>query len=729
MMKNFKKYFTFFLAVMCTSFVFPQEEEVEEVVVISSKVPVVLSEVIGSVNLITQEDIEERLVNDMSEIFDTTVGVSVNTDTAYDRYFDDGISIRGLGGTRVNIFVDGIRISDAYTGYGRDVVDTELLKKVEILKGPSSALYGSDGLAGAVSYITKDPKDYVDDGSFGVASYGYYGNNEHSKISILGGFASSAMQALIMGTIRDMSESSLHDESIQSPNPMNGEGESIFSKFIFSITENIDLLITTDLQSWSQDWDLQTDLGMSFFPSIAQTTESTGDDEGSRERADFSINVKNGSSLFDQASIKFFSQDTEQKQITNQSKALFTMGFAGPPSPIIVFKDYQFNQKIEGFSFEMNKSIALTSGAVHDLVVGATQEVLSSQRYRNAFERNLITGVVNTTVDGEIYPGKTFPDTDTTRTGFFVNDRITLNESTVASLGLRFDSHELEPKVDALYQSTAVSTDVVSIDDSETSLKAGILHDINDSASVFLQYAEGFRSPDYESANLSFTNFAFGYAILTSPDLESETSKGYEIGLRGDLESARWSIAYYNNEYENFIGSTFAGFNPMTGMTLFRYANLDELKIQGIEVNFDASLSDNIDLKVGFNGSNGEQNDENYISIDPPQTIVALGYTSNDNKARLSGVATLNGESTDDLPSACGRSGDPCLTLPNSTILDLFFTYKLSENIKFNLAAKNVSDEKFWNWSTVNGLPTTATNLDLLMQPGRNYSATIRLSF
>ena len=146
-----------------------------------------------------------------------------------------------------------------------------------------------------------------------MASYGYYGNNEHSKISILGGFASSAMQALIMGTIRDMSESSLHDDSIQSPNPMNGEGESIFSKFIFSITENIDLLITTDLQSWSQDWDLQTDLGMSFFPSIAQTTESTGDDEGSRERADFSINVKNGSSLFDQASIKFFSQDTEQK--------------------------------------------------------------------------------------------------------------------------------------------------------------------------------------------------------------------------------------------------------------------------------------------------------------------------------------------------------------------------------------------------------------------------------
>ena len=39
------------------------------------------------------------------------------------------------------------------------MVDTGLIKKVAILKGPSSALYGSDELAGVVSYMTKDPAD------------------------------------------------------------------------------------------------------------------------------------------------------------------------------------------------------------------------------------------------------------------------------------------------------------------------------------------------------------------------------------------------------------------------------------------------------------------------------------------------------------------------------------------------------------------------------------------
>ena len=100
----------------------------------------------------------------MQDLLATTVGVSVNRRQAYGRTYNDGISIRGLGGKRVNILIDGIRIADAYTGYGRDVVDMGLLKRVEILKGPSSALYGSDGLAGVVSYVTKDPEDLATEG-------------------------------------------------------------------------------------------------------------------------------------------------------------------------------------------------------------------------------------------------------------------------------------------------------------------------------------------------------------------------------------------------------------------------------------------------------------------------------------------------------------------------------------------------------------------------------------
>jgi hemoglobin/transferrin/lactoferrin receptor protein len=62
-----------------------------------------------------------------------------------------------------------VRVPDGYAfgaqNMGRgDYVDLDTLKSVEIVRGPASALYGSDGLAGSVSYFTKDPSDLLKDG-------------------------------------------------------------------------------------------------------------------------------------------------------------------------------------------------------------------------------------------------------------------------------------------------------------------------------------------------------------------------------------------------------------------------------------------------------------------------------------------------------------------------------------------------------------------------------------
>ena len=67
------------------------------------------------------------------------------------------------------IQVDGVRVPHGFSfgaqNVGRgDYVDLGLIKSVEILRGPSSALYGSDGLAGAVSFITADPSDFLESG-------------------------------------------------------------------------------------------------------------------------------------------------------------------------------------------------------------------------------------------------------------------------------------------------------------------------------------------------------------------------------------------------------------------------------------------------------------------------------------------------------------------------------------------------------------------------------------
>ena len=276
------------------------EDEVQEVVVISSKYPVPLEEVVGSVDAISVEDLETRMVSDMSDMLDKTIGVSVSKRNVSGRAYNDGISIRGLGGKRVNILIDGIRVAEAYTGYGRDVVDVDLLKRVEILKGPSSALYGSDGLAGVVSYLTKDASDLAEIGqNYFELSGGIDSDNFQKRISALGAVVGETSEAIFQYTNRTMKEMNLHDGAKVDPNPFNGEQDSFFGKFKFLVSDMVDLVLTLDSQNWSGDLSLNSELGMGGFPVMYLTTSSLGQDEGSRDRLSFTVNFSENSAAYD----------------------------------------------------------------------------------------------------------------------------------------------------------------------------------------------------------------------------------------------------------------------------------------------------------------------------------------------------------------------------------------------------------------------------------------------
>ena len=120
-MDLYKLFKVSFLGIILSFSISASEDEVQEVVVISSKYPVPLQEVVGSVDSISLEDMETRMVSDLADILDKTIGVSVSKSNTSGRAYNEGISIRGLGGKRVNILIDGIRVADAYTGYGRDL--------------------------------------------------------------------------------------------------------------------------------------------------------------------------------------------------------------------------------------------------------------------------------------------------------------------------------------------------------------------------------------------------------------------------------------------------------------------------------------------------------------------------------------------------------------------------------------------------------------------------------
>ena len=700
-------------------------DQIEEIVVIANKYPVPASEVVGSVDSILRAEIETRLVNDLSDLLDKTIGVSVPRSNSYGRSYDEGISIRGLGGKRVNILVDGVRVADSYTGYGRDVVEVDLLQRVEVLKGPSSALYGSDGLAGAVAYTTKDPSDLAEIGEqyFSITS-SYDQSSENRKVGLLGATSNELFEALLQVTVRQLSELDLHNDAKLALNPLDGRQSSVFGKIKIDLSDSVDVSFTADLQAWEGQWILTSDEGMSYFPATVSTVSSLGDDEGNRHRFAGSLNFSQGLGFFDTGTVSIFWQETDQKQITSRQKTAYSMG---PPTALMEYRDYQFNQSIKGVSVNLFKKTNFF-GKPNNIIYGFEFESSEASRPRVRYEENLVTGSKETFLGGEFFPSKTFPDTEVERTAIFFNDVIEFNSRTSVSFGMRYDGYQLTPKSDALYEINAPSgNELLRIDDSNVSLKLGVIRDLSENVSAFAQYAEGFRSPDYESANLSFLNQAYRYAVESPPGLDSETSEGLEIGFRGSLYNVAWSLAFYDNGYEDFIDTEVVR-RTAQGISIYQYKNLSSVDIQGFEFNLEANLTENLKASFAFNVAEGEEEDgSELLSVDPREALLGVVWNSLDQRLTLSGYASAVGGSPDNLPPSCGRSGsNPLHQLSGLVTYDVYASYQLLSNFKVKLAVRNLTDKAHWNWASVRGKSASDPNLDLFMEPGRNISVSFK---
>ena len=181
-----------------------EAQNTEEIVVVASRIPTIASEVIGSVTSINNKQLQVQMIDGLEQLVRYVPGVSAHKESQYGRSLTEDVHIRGIQGGAI-FLIDGVRISDSYVGYGRDTVDTDLLKKVEILKGPSSVEYGSDGLAGTIAYFTKDPSDLASlDNPYTSVSAGYDNANNQEKFNFLSAYVSDDFEMLIQLVERNL---------------------------------------------------------------------------------------------------------------------------------------------------------------------------------------------------------------------------------------------------------------------------------------------------------------------------------------------------------------------------------------------------------------------------------------------------------------------------------------------------------------------------------------------
>lgn len=105
-----------------------------------------------SISVIDRDTLDRHQVRDIQDMVRYEPGISVDRQTSLTNPFGqlNSFNIRGVGGNRVQILVDGARVQERITDGSRDFVDPFNMKSVEITRGPNSVLWGADALGGVV---------------------------------------------------------------------------------------------------------------------------------------------------------------------------------------------------------------------------------------------------------------------------------------------------------------------------------------------------------------------------------------------------------------------------------------------------------------------------------------------------------------------------------------------------------------------------------------------------
>jgi iron complex outermembrane recepter protein len=138
----------------------PLRQECDEIVVTATRSERPTEDIPAAVSAVTEETLKDLPLLGPKEAFSGLAGVQSETKNGG---YDTRLIIRGAGlkaryGVReIMILLDGVPITDPDGMSRLDFVDTQLIERIDIVRGPNSTLYGANAAGGVVNIITRNP--------------------------------------------------------------------------------------------------------------------------------------------------------------------------------------------------------------------------------------------------------------------------------------------------------------------------------------------------------------------------------------------------------------------------------------------------------------------------------------------------------------------------------------------------------------------------------------------
>ena len=636
------------------------------------------------------------------------------------------------------MLVDGIRQPRSYingsNAFGRDNVSLGLLKRIELVRGPASVLYGSDGLAGLVNFITHEPADFLAGAGEeqrslgGRIAAGWSGDDDGLTLSAtVAGQARDTAQWLLTGTAhRDHgldSKGSNDSANIDrtTPNPQTNRDGSVLGKVVLRPDARQKHVLALEHAQRRSDTEL---LSSRAKPPLIASSVVGEDAEQTVRRNRISWDARYA---LDAAWADEVRTLVGWQRSTAQDDGRTLRNDGG-----VRLRDTSYQERALQAGVQASKTLPVSAHWLQRLTVGMDFVRTEVTSWSDGFDPPPLPVYL---------PRKYFPDTRETSTALYVQDEF-VSDRWIITPGVRLEHFSLDADSGNGY-SPPSPTPATSLSGSNASPKLGLLYRATPQWSLFGSYASGFRAPNAAQVNGFYENptpttFA---RLLSNPDLKPETSRNIELGVRGRLERASLEAAVFSGRFKDLIvdkkslGGTGVAGDPL----IFQSVNVDNATIRGFELkghlDWGRLAGGRVSTPFAYGQARGKDKATGLPlnSIDPAKLALGLMYERAQWTWRLD-ATHHRAKREDDLESPyLARPVTPPrvrqFTVPSSTTLDLYAQWRIRRDLRANFAIGNLTDRKYWRWSDVQGLAADSAVIDAYSQPGRHVLVSMVMDF
>lgn len=538
------------------------------VVVTATRTEAELEDVPSSVTVITKEEIRAKAAEKLKDIIRFDSGITFTRTRGR-----DFPSIRGMDRRHTLILVDGKRLSGEAEGdFELDRITLEDVERIEIVKGPASALYGTDALGGVINIITKRPHKVTLEFT---PHYGVFdgGGGEHKNLSAY----------LSSGTI---------------------------GKFNFSLSGTY---LSTNPHLTSRQTTLQGDMERKSL----------------HLKAGYELD-RYTTLIFDGAYLK---EDNEERvrSATNVLQSDINDTYRYDLSLGVLRRTPDIEYFIRGYLSVYDKDYenrTLSTGRLNSFdPLQRTIPVAEAKITKELFRNHLVTA-------GGEYRHESFKGTRIqTGEGAFTEMR---EGVTAAGSEAKINYWAVYLQDEWAVSERLIVIPALRYDDSDTfesevSPKLGVTFKILPGLRLKASYGHGFKSPTPSELYIAFRHAGARYLIAGNPALEPEKSDSYELAIEGERGIVSARLGYFYNDVQDLIESVEVVPAPAgtpAGWRAFAYDNIASAKIQGVEAELGLSLTRELFLKAGYTYVEAKDEERNRrLLMRPKHKIVTkLGY-------------------------------------------------------------------------------------------------------